>query len=86
MYWFCEIGIWSLTTPCNATICGNGFVCALAAAFANASGSTGRRAAERGQQERDHENDREQCKEREATGSARVAHLPTFDAPPPSWA
>ena len=40
-------------------------------------------AAERRQQESDHEHDRKQCQEREATGSTRVAHLPTFDAPPP---
>jgi len=42
-----------------------------------------RGAAESGQQEGDHEHDRQQSEEREATGSARGAHLPTFDAPPP---
>jgi len=45
-----------------------------------------RAAAERRQQKRDHEHDRKQCEEREAAGSTRVAHLPTFDAPPPSGA
>jgi hypothetical protein len=42
-----------------------------------------RAAAKSGQQESDHENDRQQREEREATGPTRSAHLPTFDAPPP---
>jgi hypothetical protein len=36
-----------------------------------------------GQQQGDHEHDREQGEEREATSSTRGAHLSTFDAPPP---
>ena len=39
--------------------------------------------AECGQQQCDHENDRQQGEEREAAGTTRCAHLPTFDAPPP---
>jgi len=43
-------------------------------------------AAEGGQQKGDHEHDRQEGEKREAAGTTRCAHLPTFDAPPPSGA